>query len=146
MSANPVQSRVQKHMLLPSPISHNKMHVLLVSQSDVTNSLLCMNCTVLYCIQFNIFEQLGKTCTCVKMVFVELFHCQFCKVYENLHKGWRCLLTDSFYSLKVNNLLDYLFSYRRLITDSKVKLKYQHLITNSFVEVSCFFSLTIMSL
>ena len=25
--------------------------------------------------------------------------------------------------------------YRRLITDSKVKLKYQHLITNSFVEV-----------
>lgn len=25
---------------------------------------------------------------------------------------------------------------RRLITDSKVKLKYQHLITNSFVEVS----------
>lgn len=27
-------------------------------------------------------------------------------------------------------------SHRRLITDSKVKLKYQHLITNSFVEVS----------
>lgn len=26
--------------------------------------------------------------------------------------------------------------HRRLITDSKVKLKYQHLITNSFVEVS----------
>ena len=27
------------------------------------------------------------------------------------------------------------FSCRKLVTDAKVKLKYQHLITNSFVEV-----------
>uniref|UniRef100_A0A8K9X5X6 RBR-type E3 ubiquitin transferase n=1 Tax=Oncorhynchus mykiss TaxID=8022 RepID=A0A8K9X5X6_ONCMY len=33
----------------------------------------------------------------------------------------------------------------RLITDSKVKLKYQHLITNSFVEVSLFYLLLFMS-
>lgn len=38
------------------------------------------------------------------------------------------------YVIKANKWFD--FSYRRLITDSKVKLKYQHLITNSFVEVS----------
>lgn len=30
----------------------------------------------------------------------------------------------------------FFYFHRRLITDSKVKLKYQHLITNSFVEVS----------
>lgn len=36
--------------------------------------------------------------------------------------------------MKANEWFD--LSYRRLITDSKVKLKYQHLITNSFVEVS----------
>lgn len=32
-------------------------------------------------------------------------------------------------------------SVMRLVKDSKVKLKYQHLITNSFVEVSCFFEI-----
>ena len=45
--------------------------------------------------------------------------------------------------MKANKLFD--FSFRRLITDSKVKLKYQHLITNSFVEVSFYiFSLNSM--
>jgi len=37
-----------------------------------------------------------------------------------------------------NNFCFFAF-HRRLITDSKVKLKYQHLITNSFVEVSVLF-------
>lgn len=42
--------------------------------------------------------------------------------------------SHNFCIMKTNKLFD--LSYRRLITDSKVKLKYQHLITNSFVEVS----------
>lgn len=35
--------------------------------------------------------------------------------------------------------------HRRLITDSKVKLKYQHLITNSFVEVSFYLKILMAS-
>lgn len=38
------------------------------------------------------------------------------------------------------------FICRRLITDSKVKLKYQHLITNSFVEVRFSFLLCLLLL
>lgn len=34
-------------------------------------------------------------------------------------------------------------SVMRLVKDSKVKLKYQHLITNSFVEVNIFHSLSV---
>lgn len=51
---------------------------------------------------------------------------------------WRHYRSNSLNSLKCNNC--FCFFIRRLITDSKVKLKYQHLITNSFVEVSLVFS------
>lgn len=62
----------------------------------------------------------GKMCSCVEMLWI--FKDQ---VFYQSHPS---------YVMKANKLFD--FSFRRLITDSKVKLKYQHLITNSFVEVS----------
>lgn len=52
-----------------------------------------------------------------------------------------CILTCAVIQTNDNVLF---FSYRRLITDSKVKLKYQHLITNSFVEVSSRFFLFLL--